>query len=132
MALCSCSDRYTMPDHSIPFSSNICLHIYDENEDEEIYKLSDDDDYSITLTVDQKYVFNLYLVPSHGTDFGNKDVSFEYDEEYVNIEESEKEQYFYFVGLKETEETTVIIHHDYVFESKTMKIALVTPNIDSE
>ncbi|MCD8204279.1 MAG: hypothetical protein LUC16_00410 [Coprobacillus sp.] len=137
MALCSCGGYSDTKDWTmyLPLSANIRMSVCDEDENE-IYLLKDDGDYSITLTIEKTYVVWLYHFPSYGVKFTDWGYVFEYEKEYLDIQdydpEMEWDNKWTFVGLKETEETTMVIHNESIKESKTVKITLVSPETDDQ
>ncbi len=81
------------------------------------------------------YIFKVYVDHKVGAvEYSDLTISFVYDEEYISLvdccEDFDWNNTYYFTGLKETDETELVVHHKYAEDSKKLLITLVDPPVE--
>ncbi len=138
--LCGCEQKSSeVDDNEIYeqfFKRRVAVDVYDENR-ERLKTLNDRYDEEVTFYTNTTYIFKIFVDHEGGIEYPDSVISFEYDEEYISLtkcsEEEDTHNAYYFIGLKEVDETELVIHHERVEDPKTLLITLVDSlEIDNE
>ncbi|MCD8204281.1 MAG: hypothetical protein LUC16_00420, partial [Coprobacillus sp.] len=141
LSLCGCEKKSSEVDeHEIYehfFKPRVEVHVYNKD-GEKITNLDYRGDEQVTFYTNEVYIFQIDISPKGGAvKYSDLLISFEYDEEYISLADCDEDydwnNTYYFTGLKEIDETKLVIHHERVEDPKTLLITLVDSlEIDNE